>query len=720
MRNSKEYGGLDYFRIIAAALVVAIHTSPLSVISENADFILCRIACRVAVPFFFMVSGYFLYAEQCKMKNKVNRFAKKTAALYAIAIFLYLPINIYNGYFNAKPLLANIFKDLFFDGTLYHLWYLPAAIMGAYLALILFLAGNDVLALSISSGLYLIGLFGDSYYGISARLGHVSKFYDIIFCFSDYTRNGLFFAPIFLVLGGMISRQKKIYSLVYLIDGLILSFCLMVAEGITLHTLRLQRHDSMYLMLLPTMYCLFQILLRLNIKAKPVFRTLSMIIYIIHPFIIVLLRRIAKFLHLEGLLLNNSIIYYLSVLTISVAVASVYVNLPKFMMLGRHKHISPNPKKNLINKTDRAWIQIDLAALEHNVKVLQNALPKKCAIMAIVKANAYGHGDYIIASHLNKLGIDAFGVATIDEGINLRKHGIKGDILILGYTNPERINELHRYRLMQTVIDYDYAKTLNKSKKPVQVHLKIDTGMHRIGLHANETDEIEKLFSFSKLDIRGIFTHLCVADSLSDDDIKYTNMQINSFFNLIDQLKKKGIAVPKIHFQSSYGMLNYPDLCGDYVRIGIALYGTLSSPKDRTRQDLDLHPVLSLKARIAMLQKIAQGESVGYGREFIAKRDSTLAVLPIGYADGLPRNLSCENGGVLICGHYAPIVGRICMDQLLVDVTDIPDVKAGDIATLIGKDGDYEITAADIAYHSGTITNELLSRLGTRLDRILA
>lgn len=719
MSSSKEYGALDYFRIIAAAMVVAIHTSPLSIISEKADFIFCRILCRVAVPFFFMVSGYFLYANQSQMKNKVNRFAKKTAALYVIAILLYLPINIYNGYFQSKHLLIKFLKDLFFDGTLYHLWYLPAAIMGAYLTIFLFSIGKDFYALLISFGLYLIGLFGDSYYGISVKFAPMKELYDLIFRISDYSRNGLFFAPIFLVLGGLISRHKKTYSLNTLINGLVISFCFMTAEGIILDDFSLMRHDSMYLFLLPTMFFLFKILLSFNKKARPALRTISMIIYIIHPLVIVSLRAVAKFTHLEKVFLKNSVIYYLTVFTISLLAALIYSKLHELLKHKFSKKLKvSNCRKKLINKMGRAWLQIDLSALEHNVKVLQNALPNTTSIMAIVKANAYGHGDYKIASHLNRLGINTFGVATIDEGINLRKHGVKGDILILGYTDPIRLNELHKYQLMQTVIDYDYARILNNSKKPIKVHLKIDTGMHRIGLNANDFNKIEELFSYSKLDIKGIFTHLCAADSLFKDDILYTKIQIKRFFELIGHLKEKGIAIPKLHFQSSYGMLNYPDLYGDYVRIGIALYGSLSSPKDKTRKELDLHPVLSLKARVAMLQKIAKGEPVGYGRYFVANRDSTLAVLPIGYADGLPRNLSGENGYVLIHGHFAPIVGRICMDQLLVDVTDIPDVKTGDIATLIGKDGKNEITAADLAYHAGTIANELLSRLGPRLERI--
>lgn len=713
MNKAKTYGGLDYFRIIAALLIVAIHTSPLSMFSETTDFIFTRIICRVAVPFFFMVSGFFLYSDQNNMKDKVNRFALKTSVLYGITILLYLPINIYNGYFQTKPLLTNILKDVFFDGTLYHLWYLPAAIIGAYIVLLLLNKCKESNALIITTALYIIGLFGDSYYGITAKIGPLRELYHNIFQISDYTRNGIFYAPIFLILGGFIARHKMRYSKYNPLHGLIISTSLMLMEGIILHYFKLQRHDSMYLMLLPCMFFLFKIILSCNMKTKPILRKISTIIYIIHPLSIVLLRGISKFLGLQSVLINNSLIYYLSVLAISGFTAIICVNL-----FGLLYHKSSNSTKSSKGKMGRAWLQIDLSALEHNVNVLENIIPKGCDIMAIVKANAYGHGDYEIASHLNKIGINAFGVATIDEGITLRKYRIKGDILVMGFTDPARVHELHQYSLMQTVIDYDYARMLNISKEKVQVHLKIDTGMHRIGLHVNEADKIKELFSYPMLDIRGIFTHLCVADSLSREDTIYTKRQINDFYELISILKENGVVLPKIHLQSSYGLLNYPNLYNDYVRIGIALYGTLSSPGDKTRVEVNLHPVLSLKARIAMLQEITEGEQAGYGRNFTARRKSCLAVLPIGYADGLPRNLSCETGRVLVHGQYAPIVGRICMDQLLIDVTNIPNVKSGDIATLIGKDEANEITAAEVAHNSGSITNELLSRLGPRLERI--
>ena len=369
-------------------------------------------------------------------------------------------------------------------------------------------------------------------------------------------------------------------------------------------------------------------------------------------------------------------------------------------------------------RTERAWAEINLTNLRHNVKALREILPAGCELMAVVKANAYGHGDVEIAANLNHIGVSSFAVATIDEGIRLRTHGIKGDILILGYTLPERAVELVRHHLTQTAIDYDHAKQLNAFGKPMAVHIKINTGMNRLGESCNRTAEIDKILRCQNLEVCGIFTHLCVADSTQTGDIEFTTNQIYSFYAVQDRLRQLGHTLPKVHIQSSYGVLNYPELQCDYARIGIALYGALSSPDDKTKLQLDLRPVLALKARVALIRTITAGEGVSYGRQFMAQRDTRVAVISIGYADGLPRNLSYEKAYVLIRGCRAPIIGRICMDQLTVDITDIPVVKRGDIATLIGKDGSEKITAEQVAANAGTITNELLSRLGTRLERI--
>ena len=381
--------------------------------------------------------------------------------------------------------------------------------------------------------------------------------------------------------------------------------------------------------------------------------------------------------------------------------------------IDRFKPVNPNAG------TDRAWIELNLGNLGHNVRQLNAAMPAGCQMMAVVKAEAYGHGAFQTAAHLQKIGVKAFAVATIDEGINLRHYGITGEILILGYTCPSRAKELQRYDLMQTLIGYDYALELERQGINVKAHIKIDTGMHRLGYDTSDFGKVCNTFSLPHIHVEGIFTHLCVADSLYDDDVKFIKHQIDSFRQLLHTLKAMGIQLPKIHMQSSYGLLNYPELACDYVRVGIALYGVYSAPNNRTKLHLDLRSVLSLKSRVVLLKSIPGGESVGYGRAFTAERDSRIAIIPIGYADGIPRNMSCGKGSVLINGLKAPTVGRICMDQLAVDVTDIPGVETGMVTTLIGKDGTREITAASVAADAGTITNELLSRMGQRLPVVI-
>lgn len=374
--------------------------------------------------------------------------------------------------------------------------------------------------------------------------------------------------------------------------------------------------------------------------------------------------------------------------------------------------------KPYITEDERAWIEIDLKNLKHNVKTLRNAMPSNCELMAVVKAEAYGHGMYQIASYMNQIGVKAFAVATIDEGIQLRHYDILGEILILGHTSPARAMELHNYELTQTLIDYDYARLLNKQNYNIKTHIKVDTGMHRLGFDKADTEKIARVFKMKHIEICGIYTHLCVSDSLEEEDIRFTNMQISGFYELLEKLKEKHIELPKTHIQSSYGLLNYPELKCDYVRAGVLLYGVLSSPNDKTKLHLDLRPVLSLKSRVVLLRVIHKGESVGYGRAFIAHRDSLIAIFPIGYADGFPRNLSCQKSYVLINRHHAPVVGKICMDQLAVDVTNIPDITIGTAATLIGKDENAEITAPVVADNSESITNELLCRLGRRVKVI--
>lgn len=709
MTKNKSYTGIDYFRLIVAILIVANHTSPLTSFSATGDFILTRVICRVAVPFFLMTSGFFLISRYQKNGDKLIAFLKKTAGIYAIAIAVYIPINLYNGYFSMKPLLPNLLKDILIDGTLYHLWYLPAAMLGGIISWYLVRKWNYRCAFAISAILYLIGMFGDSYFGLSQNIPVVSEFYQLIFEVSDYTRNGLFFAPIFFVLGGYIADKHTQIPFKVGITGSALSFALMLTEALLLRHFNLQRHDSMYVFLLPCMYFLFHTLLYFRGKRYVTFRTVSLIIYIIHPMMIVAIRLAAKIVGLENLLINNSMIHFLAVSIASAFFAVVVTIL--------WEKFGPKKKKRNADK-DRAYIEINLKNLEHNVKVMQESMPSKCQVMAVVKSNAYGHGTYEISTHLAKIGVKAYAVATIDEGISLRKYGVPGEILVLGYTSPHRAKELKKYNITQTLIDYDYALALSAQGEKVKGHIKIDSGMHRLGFDYEDVDRIASVFSMKNLCVTGIFTHLCVADSLGKQDVNFTNMQLERFHTLLDILKSKGVEIPKIHIQSSYGLLNYPDLECDYMRAGVTLYGVLSALGDQTKLSLPVKPVLALKSSIVLLRNIKKGDCVGYGCTFTANRDSLIAVIPIGYADGYPRNLSGKNHYVLVNGQKAPIAGRICMDQFAIDVTDIPNVTVGTTVTLLGTDGSNEISAEMISDRAESITNELLSRMGQRLKVI--
>lgn len=441
MKEKREYAGIDYFRVIAAFLVITIYTSPLSSVSETADFILARVIARTAVPFFFMASGFFLlpgYIDERKtVPGKLPAFLKKSATLYGIASLLYLPVNIYAGYFKASNLFPNILKDLVFDGMFYHLWYLPAAILGAVITCLLLGRLKVNYAFAIALALYIVGLFGDSYYGIAAKVPFIKSFYDTVFVFSDYTRNGLFFAPVFLMLGGLIAKRRKCEFKACII-GLAVSFALLLTEGLILHESQVQRHDSMYFMLLPCMVFLFQSLLFWNGRGSRILRNLSMMIYLIHPLIIVLIRGFSKVTSLQRLLIDNSVVHFLAVALCSFIAAMAIASALR----------RKNKKQPVLEQAymDRAWAEIHLANLGHNVKVLCDMLPNGCELMAVVKANAYGHGDVEVARYLNRIGVSSFAVATIEEGIRLRTYGIKGSILILGYTDPQRVPELIRYR----------------------------------------------------------------------------------------------------------------------------------------------------------------------------------------------------------------------------------------------------------------------------------
>ena len=457
----------------------------------------------------------------------------------------------------------------------------------------------------------------------------------------------------------------------------------------------------MYLLLPMCMVCLFSLLLDKNRGECRKIRGFSAAMYVLHPLCIVLVRGAAKVLGLEEWLVGNSLLHFVAVLALSALLSA-----PCLLRVRK----KPSP-------TARAWREVDLAALGHNARVLRDAVDPGTELMAVVKAEAYGHGGAVTARALQRAGVRAFAVACLTEGIALRKAGIRGTILILGYTAPEEAPLLTRWRLTQAVADIDHGRALAAQGRRVHVHLALDTGMHRLGIPAENREEILEVFRLPNLVVDGVFSHLCVSDSLEAGDVAYTQEQLTLFYDTVAWLRAGGYDPGKVHIQASYGLWNLPKQPCAYVRAGIALYGVRSDDAP-VQRSLDLRPVLSLRARVASVRTLSAGESAGYGRAFRAEQETRLAVVTIGYADGLPRDLAQRGGQVLIRGRRCPMVGRMCMDQLLVDASGLPDVSPGDVATVIGRDGGQTLRAEEVAARCGTITNELLSRLGDRLPGV--
>lgn len=369
---------------------------------------------------------------------------------------------------------------------------------------------------------------------------------------------------------------------------------------------------------------------------------------------------------------------------------------------------------------NRAWIELDEAALEHNIRRYRSLLPGGCQIMGVVKADAYGHGAGAVALSLERQGIGHFATATLEEAVQLRNYGVKSDILILGYSHPSGFHLLAEHGLTQTATCPEHAEMLAQygaeHGAPLKAHIAVDTGMHRIGFLPESLDSIQHFYQSPHLHVTGIYSHLCVADTEEEEDVAFSHAQAETFRRVVERLQARGLSLGAIHLLSSYAAVNYPAYAYDYARLGILMFGVKSSPADYLREDLDPRPVMTLKAHITSVREIGPGESVSYGRIFRAERPTKIASVAIGYADGIPR---CLGGGKLraiVHGQYARGVGRICMDQLMLDVTGIENVRTGDEAVLIGREGSSVIFAEELAENSGSITNELFSRLGARVE----
>lgn len=345
---SRHRPGIDWFRLIAALLVIANHTSPLLSYSETGDFLLTRVLARLAVPFFLMVSGYFVFSRYAAHRETgpgpLLAFLKQMGLLYGVAILLYLPLTLYTGQLAGGNVFVNVLKALFFNGTFYHLWYMPAAILGGVVLWLLLKVCRPPVVLGITLALYAVGLLGDSYYGLSAGVPALKAAYDGMFLVFDYTRNGLFLAPVFLCMGALMGgaeregRPLRPAGRSLPLTGFILTLGAMAAEGLLLKHLDWQRHDSMYLLLLPCVFFLFLFLLRLEGRAPAVLRPMSMAVYVVHPLLIVGVRGAAKVVHAEALLIENSLMHYLAVTALSLIVAYAFA-----LVLGRWKSRREKP-----------------------------------------------------------------------------------------------------------------------------------------------------------------------------------------------------------------------------------------------------------------------------------------------------------------------------------------------------------------------------------------
>ncbi|WP_416324657.1 alanine racemase [[Eubacterium] hominis] len=380
----------------------------------------------------------------------------------------------------------------------------------------------------------------------------------------------------------------------------------------------------------------------------------------------------------------------------------------------------------MLNSDTRAWTEIDLTKIRHNVEEVQKLIPSTSKIMAIVKANAYGHGDVVCAKELKACGIDFFGVSSIDEAVSLREGGIDEEILILGYTPPKHFGLLAQYNILQTFVSLEYAKKLDAfaAKQGVRIrgHVKVDTGMSRIGIicqdHDYRIEDVKAVYHFEHLDVTGIFSHFSVSDYLDEENKNFTKHQIELFDRVLADLQAAGIEPGTKHLQNSYGILNYPDLAYDYVRPGLLWMGVTSDDAVEILTEPDFDPIMSWKANVSLVKEIQPGVSVSYGRHYIAKTPRKVATVAIGYADGFPRCVSNKGYRVLIHGEYAEIIGNVCMDQMMIDVTGIDNVKEGDIVTLVGKDHDKTVCIDELSRLANTINNETLCWISSRVPRI--
>lgn len=373
----------------------------------------------------------------------------------------------------------------------------------------------------------------------------------------------------------------------------------------------------------------------------------------------------------------------------------------------------------MISYMPRVVAQIDVEAIAHNYRQIKKTIPKYTQIMAVVKADGYGHGAVEVAQILQQEGVDYLAVAIAAEGAQLREVGITAPILVLGYTPATSVGVLIENDLTQTIFSYEMAKYISyessKIDKKVKIHIKVDTGMGRIGFlpHPTSIEEIVEINKLPNIDIEGIYTHFSSAD---EKDQTYTKKQNSIFNGFLKELSEVDIDIPIVHAANSAAIIMHKYTCSNMVRLGISLYGHY--PSELAKSYLaGLVPAMSLKTQVVHIKEVPKGQSIGYNRKHTTKDVTKIATIPIGYADGYSRGLS-NQGRVLIRGEYAPVIGNICMDQFMVDVTHINYVAVGDEVVLFGKQDDNEITVEEIANLLDTINYEIICMIGKRIPRI--
>lgn len=388
--------------------------------------------------------------------------------------------------------------------------------------------------------------------------------------------------------------------------------------------------------------------------------------------------------------------------------------------------VTPTPR-------DRAWVEIDLTALAYNVRQLKRQLRQQTELMAVVKADAYGHGAVTVAQTVLQCGASWLGVATIPEGIELRAAEVEAPILILGATyTPDQIRAVAYWKLQPTLCTPKQALVFSETlagieqNEPIPVHIKLDTGMSRLGSPWQQATEFVQLVqSLPNLQIASIYSHLATADSPDPTIMRQQQQRYEEAIRACRDViygsagdsknRPSGTVLPRLHLANSAATLTDSNLHYDLVRVGIGLYGVY--PAEHLRSVIDLKPVLQVKARVTQVKTLPPGTGVSYGYHFVAEREMRLAVVGIGYADGVPRNLS-NKMQVLLRGQRVPQVGAITMDQLMLDVSTIPDLQEGEVVTLLGQQGDQQISADDWSAELGTISWEILCGFKHRLPRI--